>query len=40
MIKLAAENQYDTAVLVSNDGDYESAVQTVNSFKKSRVCLF
>lgn len=34
MIKLAAENQYDTAVLVSNDGDYESAVQTVNSFKK------
>lgn len=34
MIKLPAEDQYDTAILVSNDEDYESAVWTVNSFKK------
>lgn len=34
MIKFAAEDEYNTAILVSNDGDYESAVHTVNSFKK------
>jgi len=34
MIRLAAENAYDVAVLVSNDGDYQSAVETVKIFKK------
>jgi len=34
MIKLAFENKYDVAVLVSNDGDYQSAVETVKELGK------
>ncbi len=34
MIRLAVENQYDTAILVSNDGDYQSAVETTKGFGK------
>lgn len=34
MTTQAAQNLYDTAILVSNDGDYESAVDSVKSFKK------
>lgn len=41
MIKLAAANEYDVAILVSNDGDYQSAVETVKSFgKKVEVVFF
>ncbi len=29
MLVLATQNQYDTAILVSNDGDYESVLQGV-----------
>jgi uncharacterized LabA/DUF88 family protein len=41
MIRLAVENQYDTAILVSNDGDYQSAVETTKGFgKKIEVAYF
>ena len=35
LIKMAAMNEYDIAILVSNDGDYVSAAQSVqDTFKK------
>lgn len=34
MITLASENHYDTAILVSNDGDYQSAVRGVKQLGK------
>ena len=34
IVKLAAENKFDVAILVANDGDYQSTVETVKSFGK------
>lgn len=35
LVKMAAMNEYDVAILVSNDGDYVSAAQSVqDTFKK------
>lgn len=34
MITLAANNKFDTAILVANDGDYTDAVEGVKSFGK------
>lgn len=34
MIRLAAENSFDTAILVASDGDYQAAVETVRNFEK------
>lgn len=41
MVKLAATNSYETAILVSNDGDYMSAVQpTKDEFGKKIEILY
>lgn len=42
MLKMAAQNKFDTALLVSNDGDYKSAVEpTKNDFgKKIEIAYF
>jgi uncharacterized LabA/DUF88 family protein len=37
MVAMAALNEYDVAVLVSNDGDYQSTVQTIRERFHKRV---
>lgn len=40
MVAMAALNQYDVAILVSNDGDYKSAVENTKIFNKKIEVLF
>ncbi len=40
MVKYAAMNQYDVAILVSGDGDYTPAVETVKEMGKHVECAF
>ena len=40
MVAMAALNQYDVAILVSNDGDYRSAVENTKRFSKKIELLF
>lgn len=40
MLKLAFTNQYDTAILVSGDGDFASAVEAVKSLGKKVECAY
>ncbi len=37
MVTMAALDEYDTAILVSNDGDYKSAIENVREKFKKRV---
>ncbi len=34
MVAMAALNEYDVAILISNDGDYKSAVENTKRFNK------
>lgn len=40
MTLMAAKNEYDTAILVSNDGDYLSGVKSVKELGKKIEILF
>jgi len=40
MVTMAALDEYDVAILISNDGDYESAVENTKKFKKKIVVAF
>lgn len=40
MVAMAALNKYDTAVLISNDGDYKSAVENTKLFNKKVEVVF
>jgi len=40
MVAMAAFNEYDVAILVSNDGDYKSAVENTKKFNKKIENLF
>lgn len=37
LVKMAAMNEYDTAILISNDGDYVSAAQGVQDIFKKKI---
>ncbi len=40
MVAMAALNKYDVAILVSNDGDYKSAVENAKQFNKKIEVVF
>jgi uncharacterized LabA/DUF88 family protein len=40
MVTMAAFNEYDVAILVSNDGDYKSAIENTKRFNKKIENLF
>jgi len=40
MVAMAALNEYDVAILVSNDGDYKSAIESTKKFNKKIENLF
>jgi uncharacterized LabA/DUF88 family protein len=40
MVAMAALNEYDVAILVSNDGDYRSAVENTKRFGKKIETVF
>ena len=40
MVAMAALNKYDVAILVSNDGDYKSAVENTKKFNKKIEVVF
>lgn len=40
MVAMAALNEYDVAILVSNDGDYKSAIENTKRFNKKIENLF
>jgi len=40
MVAMAALNEYDVAILVSNDGDYKSAIENTKKFNKKIENLF
>jgi len=40
MVTMAALNEYDVAILVSNDGDYKSAIENTKRFNKKIENLF
>lgn len=40
MVTMAALDKYDVAILISNDGDYKSAIESVKVFSKKVENLF
>lgn len=40
MVAMAALNQYDVAILISNDGDYKSAIENTKKFNKKIEVVF
>jgi hypothetical protein len=40
MVAMAALDEYDVAILISNDGDYKSAIENTKKFNKKIENLF